>query len=37
MYDKAKLLESLKAGANGVPNFSVLDGWWEGGFNGANG
>ena len=26
-----------KAGANGVPNFSVLDGWWEEGFNGANG
>jgi len=26
-----------KAGANGVPNFSVLDGWWEEGFNGGNG
>lgn len=26
-----------KAGLNGVPNFSVLDGWWEEGFNGANG
>ena len=26
-----------KAGANGVPNFSVLDGWWEEGFNGSNG
>jgi glycogen phosphorylase len=26
-----------KAGANGVPNFSVLDGWWEEGYNGANG
>ncbi|MDX6769221.1 MAG: alpha-glucan family phosphorylase [Elusimicrobiota bacterium] len=26
-----------KAGMNGVPNFSVLDGWWEEGYNGANG
>ncbi len=26
-----------KAGVNGVPNFSVLDGWWEEGYNGANG
>ncbi len=26
-----------KAGANGVPNFSVLDGWWEEGYNGGNG
>lgn len=26
-----------KAGANGVPNFSVLDGWWEEGFNEKNG
>ncbi len=26
-----------KAGVNGVPNFSVLDGWWEEGFNGGNG
>jgi starch phosphorylase len=26
-----------KAALNGVPNFSVLDGWWEEGFDGANG
>ncbi len=26
-----------KAAVNGVPNLSVLDGWWEEGFNGANG
>jgi starch phosphorylase len=26
-----------KAAANGVPNLSILDGWWEEGFNGSNG
>lgn len=26
-----------KAGLNGVPNFSVLDGWWSEGCSGANG
>lgn len=26
-----------KAAVNGVPSLSVLDGWWEEGFNGANG
>ncbi|MCI0395351.1 MAG: alpha-glucan family phosphorylase [Chloroflexi bacterium] len=26
-----------KAAVNGVPNFSVLDGWWAEGYNGANG
>jgi starch phosphorylase len=26
-----------KAAVNGVPNLSVLDGWWEEGFNGSNG
>ncbi len=26
-----------KAAINGVPNFSVLDGWWEEGYNGKNG
>ena len=26
-----------KAALNGVPNFSVLDGWWAEGYNGANG
>jgi len=26
-----------KAGANGVPNLSVLDGWWPEGYNGHNG
>jgi starch phosphorylase len=26
-----------KAGLNGVLNFSVLDGWWREGYNGANG
>ena len=27
----------MKASLNGVPNLSVLDGWWEEGYNGANG
>ncbi len=27
----------MKAALNGVPNFSVLDGWWVEGYNGANG
>ena len=26
-----------KAGANGIPNLSVLDGWWPEGYNGRNG
>jgi glycogen phosphorylase len=26
-----------KASLNGVPNCSILDGWWEEGYNGANG
>ena len=26
-----------KAGLNGVPNFSVLDGWWREGYDGQNG
>ena len=26
-----------KAAVNGVPNLSVLDGWWEEGYNGSNG
>ncbi|GAB4455491.1 MAG: alpha-glucan family phosphorylase [Anaerolineae bacterium] len=26
-----------KAGLNGSPNFSILDGWWAEGFNGKNG
>jgi starch phosphorylase len=27
----------MKAGINGVPHLSVLDGWWYEGYNGANG
>lgn len=27
----------MKAAINGVPNFSVLDGWWVEGYNGGNG
>jgi starch phosphorylase len=27
----------MKAGLNGVINFSVLDGWWQEGYNGKNG
>jgi starch phosphorylase len=27
----------MKAAANGVPNLSILDGWWEEGYNGSNG
>jgi len=26
-----------KAAVNGIPNLSVLDGWWAEGYNGANG
>lgn len=26
-----------KAALNGIPNFSILDGWWDEGFDGANG
>ncbi len=26
-----------KASLNGLPNFSILDGWWEEGYNGKNG
>ncbi len=26
-----------KAGLNGVPNFSILDGWWREGYDGTNG
>ena len=27
----------MKAALNGVPNFSISDGWWAEGYNGANG
>jgi starch phosphorylase len=27
----------MKAGLNGVPNLSILDGWWQEGYNGKNG
>ena len=27
----------MKAALNGVPNLSILDGWWHEGYNGANG
>jgi len=27
----------MKAGINGVPNLSIMDGWWYEGYNGANG
>jgi starch phosphorylase len=27
----------MKASLNGAPNLSILDGWWEEGYNGANG
>jgi glucan phosphorylase len=27
----------MKAAANGVPNLSILDGWWDEGFDGGNG
>ncbi|MEM7336778.1 MAG: alpha-glucan family phosphorylase [Chloroflexota bacterium] len=27
----------MKTSLNGIPNFSVLDGWWVEGYNGANG
>jgi starch phosphorylase len=27
----------MKAAANGVPNLSILDGWWDEGFDGKNG
>ncbi|MDP2342598.1 MAG: alpha-glucan family phosphorylase [Deltaproteobacteria bacterium] len=27
----------MKAAANGIPNLSILDGWWDEGFDGGNG
>ena len=40
-YPKAPLEASgtsgMKAAINGVPNFSILDGWWIEGWNGKNG
>ena len=27
----------MKAAMNGIVNFSVLDGWWDEGYNGTNG
>ena len=27
----------MKAAVNGIPSLSVLDGWWDEGFNGENG
>jgi starch phosphorylase len=27
----------MKAALNGIPNLSILDGWWAEGYNGANG
>jgi starch phosphorylase len=27
----------MKASANGIPNLSILDGWWDEGFDGGNG
>jgi starch phosphorylase len=27
----------MKAGLNGVPSLSIMDGWWHEGFNGKNG
>ena len=27
----------MKAAANGIPSLSILDGWWDEGFNGRNG
>ena len=27
----------MKASINGVPNISILDGWWQEGYNGSNG
>ena len=27
----------MKAAANGIPNMSILDGWWDEGFDGNNG
>jgi alpha-glucan phosphorylase-like protein len=27
----------MKAAINGIPSVSILDGWWDEGFNGANG
>jgi starch phosphorylase len=35
--NEASGTSGMKAGMNGVLNFSILDGWWPEGFNGSNG
>ncbi len=35
--NEASGTSGMKAAINGVPNFSVLDGWWREGYNGRNG
>jgi starch phosphorylase len=35
--NEASGTSGMKAAMNGVPNLSVLDGWWAEGYNGANG
>jgi starch phosphorylase len=35
--NEASGTSGMKAAMNGVPNLSVLDGWWPEGYNGANG
>jgi glycogen phosphorylase len=37
MYQEASGTSGMKAALNGVPHYSVLDGWWYEGYNGTNG
>ncbi|MFH2012117.1 MAG: alpha-glucan family phosphorylase [Pseudomonadota bacterium] len=37
LLEEASGTSGQKAALNGVPHFSVLDGWWYEGYNGANG
>jgi glycogen phosphorylase len=37
LFEEASGTSGMKAAANGVPQLSILDGWWHEGYNGSNG
>ncbi len=36
-FNEASGTSGMKASMNFIPNFSILDGWWDEGYNGRNG